>query len=52
MAAEAFAPKWPTIAASIKNMTVADICARILGILKLTIRRSFSCCVIVLPSLI
>ena len=52
MAAEALAPKCPTIEASMKNITVADICARIEGILKLTMSHSFSRWVIVRPSLI
>ena len=50
MAAEALAPRWPTIEASIKNMTVAEICARIEGILRLTMSQSFSLWVIVRPS--
>ena len=50
MAAEAFAPRCPTIEASMKNITVAEICARIEGILRLTMSQSFSLCVIVRPS--
>ena len=50
MAAEAFAPRCPTIEASMKNITVAEICARMEGILKLTMSHSFSRCVIVRPS--
>jgi hypothetical protein len=50
MAAVACAPRCPTIAASMKNITVADICAKMLGILKLTMSLSFSACVIVRPS--
>ena len=50
MAAEARAPRCPTIEASMKNITVAEICARILGMERLTMRRSFSPCVIVFPS--
>ena len=52
MAAEALAPRCPTIEASMKNITVADICARMEGILKLAMSQSFSLCVIVFPSLI
>ena len=50
MAADALAPRCPTIDASMKNITVADICARIEGILRLTISLSFSLCVISRPS--
>ena len=50
MAAEAFAPRWPTMEASIKNITVADICARILGILSWMMSDSFSWLVISRPS--
>ena len=50
MAAEAFAPRCPTIAASMKNMTVADNWARIDGILRLTISLNFSLCVNSRPS--
>ena len=50
MAAEAFAPRWPTIEASMKNMTVADICARMEGILRLTMSHSFSLWLIGRPS--
>ena len=42
IAAEAFAPRCPTIDASMKNITVADICAKIDGILKLTMSQSLS----------
>ena len=50
MAAEARAPKCPTIEASMKNMMVADICANMDGILRLMISLSFSPCVISRPS--
>ena len=50
MAAEARAPRCPTIEASMKNMMVAEICARMLGILRLTMSHSFSRCVMVRPS--
>ena len=50
MAAEAFAPRCPTIEASMKNITVAEICARIEGILRLTMSQSFSRWLIVRPS--
>ena len=50
MAAEALAPRCPTIEASMKNITVAEICARILGILRLMMSQSLSLCVIVRPS--
>ena len=50
MEAEALAPKWPTIEASMKNITVAEICARMEGILRLTMSQSFSLWVIVRPS--
>ena len=36
--------------ASIKNITVADICAKIEGILRLTMSQSFSLWVIIRPS--
>ena len=42
MAAVAFSPRCPTIDASMKNITVAEICAKMLGILRLTISLSFS----------
>ena len=50
MDAVAFAPRWPTMAASMKNITVADICAKMLGTDSCTMRRSFSLRVIVRPS--
>ena len=50
MDAEALAPRCPTIEASMKNITVAEICARMEGILRLTISQSFSLWVIVRPS--
>ena len=52
MAAEAFAPRCPTIEASMKNITVAEICARMLGILNCVMSANFSREVIVRPSLI
>ena len=50
MEAEALAPRCPTIEASMKNITVAEICARMEGILRLTMSQSFSRWVIVRPS--
>ena len=47
--AEAAAPKCPTIAASMKNMSTTVICASIDGTLSSTIRSSFSRVVICLP---
>ena len=50
MAAEAPAPKWPTIEASMKNMSTAVTCAKIDGMLRLTISLSLSLVVIDRPS--
>ena len=49
MLAEAAAPRCPTMAASMKNMSTVVICARMDGTLRSTINLSFSCMVIVLP---
>ena len=51
MAAEAFAPRCPTIEASMKNITVAEICARMEGMDRLTMSHNFSRWLIVRPSL-
>ena len=47
--AEASAPKCPTIAASMKNMSTLVICANIDGMLRLTMSCSFSVIVICAP---
>ena len=43
------APRLPTIEASMKNITVADICDRIDGTLSCAIKRSFSARVMARP---
>ena len=42
IAAEARVPRWPTMAASMKNISTVVICANIEGMLKSTIRLNIS----------